>query len=141
MRATSATSHSAGSTPCPYNGSCSQREVWERLKAYEDTGLTPEEIKELLHDTTGPLHHKLGEWIDADTSDRLVVLPHDAKDAVYGGYISDVKGTYLEVAKELLAEQVAQCVKLAMLDKDMFVVDGDTVRWKLWIFPEEARKR
>ena len=22
--------------PCPYNGSCSQREVWERLKAYED---------------------------------------------------------------------------------------------------------
>ena len=25
-------------------GSCSQRKVWERLKAYEDTGLTPEEI-------------------------------------------------------------------------------------------------
>lgn len=22
--------------PCPYNGSCTQREVWERLKAYED---------------------------------------------------------------------------------------------------------
>lgn len=22
--------------PCPYNGSCSQRETWERLKAYED---------------------------------------------------------------------------------------------------------
>ena len=27
--------------PCPYNGSCSQRKVWERLKAYEDTGLEP----------------------------------------------------------------------------------------------------
>ena len=26
---------------CPYNGACSQRKVWERLKAYEDTGLTP----------------------------------------------------------------------------------------------------
>ena len=23
--------------PCPYNGSCSQREVWEKLKAYEAT--------------------------------------------------------------------------------------------------------
>ena len=28
--------------PCPYNGSCSQREVWEKLKAYEATGLEPE---------------------------------------------------------------------------------------------------
>lgn len=30
--------------PCPYNGACSQRKVWEQLKAYEDTGLTPEEV-------------------------------------------------------------------------------------------------
>ena len=22
--------------PCPYNGMCSQRETWERLKKYED---------------------------------------------------------------------------------------------------------
>lgn len=26
-------------------GACSQRKVWERLKEYEDTGLTPEEVK------------------------------------------------------------------------------------------------
>lgn len=31
--------------PCPYGGDCSQKQVWERLKEYEDTGLTPEEIK------------------------------------------------------------------------------------------------
>lgn len=54
-----------------------------RLAVYEDTGLMPEEIKELLHDTTGPLHHKLGEWIDADTSGRLVVLPCKVGDTVY----------------------------------------------------------
>ena len=30
--------------PCPYNGACSQRKVWERLKAYEDTGLEPDEV-------------------------------------------------------------------------------------------------
>ena len=54
-----------------------------RLAAYEDTGLMPEEIKELLHDTTGPLHHKLGEWIDADASGRLVVLPCKVGDTVW----------------------------------------------------------
>ena len=26
------------------DGACSQRKVWERLRAYEDTGLMPEEI-------------------------------------------------------------------------------------------------
>ena len=36
--------------PCPYNGMCSQRQTWERLKAYEDTGLEPEEIKEFAED-------------------------------------------------------------------------------------------
>lgn len=27
------------------DGYCSQRKVWERLKAYEDTGLEPETVK------------------------------------------------------------------------------------------------
>lgn len=30
------------------DGYCSQRKVWERLKQYEDTGLMPGDIKELL---------------------------------------------------------------------------------------------
>ena len=28
--------------PCPYNGSCTQKEVWERLKQFEDAIQTPE---------------------------------------------------------------------------------------------------
>ena len=48
--------------------------AWSRLAAYEDTGLTPEQIKELAHDTTGPLHRKISEWIDAEQDGRLVVL-------------------------------------------------------------------
>lgn len=32
-----------GGSDCE-KGSCTQREVWERLKAYEETGLTPEEV-------------------------------------------------------------------------------------------------
>ena len=28
-------------------GKCSQRDVWETLKEYEDTGLTPKEVEDL----------------------------------------------------------------------------------------------
>lgn len=31
--------------PCQHGGNCSQKQVWERLKAYEDTGLGPEEVE------------------------------------------------------------------------------------------------
>lgn len=34
--------------PCPHCNNCTQKQVWERLKQYEDTGLTPGDIKELL---------------------------------------------------------------------------------------------
>lgn len=27
---------------------CSQKKAWERLKAYEDTGLTPEGVREIM---------------------------------------------------------------------------------------------
>lgn len=30
------------------DGYCSQRKVWERLKAYEDTGLEPHEIERIF---------------------------------------------------------------------------------------------
>lgn len=30
-------------------GTCSQKEIWERLKAYEDTGLSPVDVEELKH--------------------------------------------------------------------------------------------
>lgn len=58
-------------------------ELRARLAAYEDTGLEPEEMRELLHDSTGPLHKKLGEWIDAEQEGRLLVLPCKVGDTVY----------------------------------------------------------
>lgn len=61
------------------SGSCSQRKTWERLKAYEDTGLTPEEIMGLTWArgklTVGELCH-MRELSQADQDGRLVVLPH-----------------------------------------------------------------
>lgn len=35
--------------PCPHGGSCTQRKVWEKLKAYEDLGLDPEEYERALN--------------------------------------------------------------------------------------------
>lgn len=35
-----------GESCCP-KGGCSSKKVWERLKAYEDTGLSTEEVKKL----------------------------------------------------------------------------------------------
>ena len=69
--------------PCPYNGSCSQRKVWERLKAYEDTGLEPGEVHSLwgkwnammsaLNSIGG--YDRLRELAEADKDGRVVVLP------------------------------------------------------------------
>lgn len=72
-------------------------EALEKLAAYEDTGLEPEEIKELLHDSTGPLHKKLGKWIKAEAEGRLLILPCMVGDTVFAIkdrriYIVDVIG-------------------------------------------------
>ena len=71
--------------PCPYNGSCTQREVWERLKAYEDTGLTPEEITAMRH-TLEEYHRTADPLLSAKAQGRVVVLPCKLGDVVYGFY-------------------------------------------------------
>ena len=72
--------------PCPYNGACSQRKVWERLKAYEDTGIEPEEVndavvgskllaKSQLVSAFGIAAERLRELAEADKDGRVAVLP------------------------------------------------------------------
>ena len=72
--------------PCPYDGSCTQKEVWARLKAYEDTGLEPEAIEtvklalaakhmvdlETLNNT--PIS-RLVELAEADKDGRVRIIP------------------------------------------------------------------
>ena len=74
--------------PCPYNGMCSQRQTWERLKEYEDTGLEPQDIISAvdmfkiacaLHELNaykdlGPIDH-IRDLIKAEQDGRLVELP------------------------------------------------------------------
>ena len=67
---------------CPYNGSCSQREVWERLKAYEDTHMMPSDVTSMRMDMAiiAALFSdvdvdRMKELAEADKDGRVVVLP------------------------------------------------------------------
>lgn len=65
------------------NNGCIVPRLYSRLARYEDLGLLPEEIDELLHSTAGPLHRKLGLWIDADKTSNLRILPCKPGDMVW----------------------------------------------------------
>ena len=67
--------------------------VLDRLAAYEDTGLKPEEVKEheaayieIMTRTYGPLHQKIGKWLQAEKDGRLVVLPCKVGDPVWTNF-------------------------------------------------------
>ena len=45
--------------------------------------MTPEEIIEFLHQSNGPLHKKLGQWLQAEQEGRLAVLPCKVGDTIY----------------------------------------------------------
>ena len=73
------------------DGACSQRKVWERLKAYEDTGLMPDEIRAMQEEhfsglEMAKLHSALMElkkYQEADKDGRLVVLPCQSGEHVF----------------------------------------------------------
>lgn len=63
------------------DGTCTQKEVWERLKAYEDTGLSPEkvswmkEVVEAAFDNDTSRIERAHNLHVADKEGRVVVLP------------------------------------------------------------------
>lgn len=73
--------------PCKYDGNCTQKEVWERLKAYEDAGLSTQacaearEIEEALSSYDYSIS-RMVELMKADVEGRVLILPC-APDAIY----------------------------------------------------------
>lgn len=72
--------------PCPHGGSCTQRKVWEKLKAYEDLGFEPEEYKMTMTKSIdiivrcaaaalGVSVEQLCEVVALGKAGRLMVLP------------------------------------------------------------------
>ena len=65
---------------CPYDTACSQKQVWERLKQYEDTGLSPIACEESAKIEKGLSEggystSRMVELMCADKEERVIVLP------------------------------------------------------------------
>ena len=79
------------------DGSCSARKVWERLKAYEDAELEPEEI-DMDHEAAEQLRHlcrdcdlgRLEELAEADRGGRLVVRPCKVGDTLFRVFAGEI---------------------------------------------------
>lgn len=76
------------------DGACSQKKVWERLKAYEDTGLEPEAVTAAklalagksvaeITEFEGISIGRLKELAQADKEGRVLVLPCKVGDTVH----------------------------------------------------------
>ena len=79
---------------CPHDTECSQKQVWERLKQYEDTKRTPEQIEALEAAIMGKAVAQITEFEDlpiarlreltvADKDGRVIVLPCKVGDTIW----------------------------------------------------------
>ena len=72
---------------CRQDGTCTQRLVWERLKAYEDAGLSPQACAEAreIEETLSGYDYSISRMVElmkADVEGRVLILPC-APDAIY----------------------------------------------------------
>ena len=79
---------------CPYDHNCTQKRVWERLKAYEDAGLSPQACAETreIEETLSGCDYSISRMVElmkADKDGRLVVLPCKLGDELwaYGAFL------------------------------------------------------
>ena len=73
---------------CKQDGTCTQKQVWERLKAYEDAGLSPQACAEAreIEETLSGCDYSISRMVElmkADKDGRLVVLPCKVTDELY----------------------------------------------------------
>ena len=91
---------------CPYDTACSQKQVWERLKAYEDSRLSPEDAANLhaiLRLGDGMTLMRLRELAVADQEGRVIVLPCEVGHAAYwvhNGIITDCRINRIQVNRK-----------------------------------------
>ena len=66
--------------PCPYDNNCMQKQVWERLRDYEDAGLSPKACAQARKIEDGPNADdysiaRMVELMRADKEGRVTVFP------------------------------------------------------------------
>ena len=109
--------HFGGPDCCEVEGNCAmgcpwEEAAWERLAAYEDTGLTPEEVlpKKMADDIAMKLlrladlegfapYERLRKLAEADKNGRLVVLPCKVGQRVFASLDTDKHISECEVKR------------------------------------------
>ena len=105
---------------CKVEGTCTQKEVWKRLKAYEDTGWTPEMLHKLgenawhLCDFAQAAENmtvgRLKELAEADKDGRVVVLPCKVGDTVYRVFTVDGREPVIQATQVKTFGQAADLI-------------------------------
>lgn len=125
------------------SGACSQRKVWERLKEYEDTGLSPQacvEAREIEAGLSAEDYsiHRMVELMRADKDGRLVVLPHcKLGDTVY--WLHDKKITECRVYRIQENTKGVQIAIKSTVSHGVFSVD-DYFGKTIFLTREEAER-
>lgn len=86
-----------GYPTCPYKDGCSQKQVWARLKQYEDSKLSPEDAANLhaiLRLGDGMTLMRLRELAVADQEGRVIVQPCKRGDELWTYCNHPVKRVY-----------------------------------------------
>ena len=118
--------------PCLYNGMCSQRQTWERLKEYEDTGFDPEEIADFMKrweqtvEIGGMLKKHcidhIRDLLQAEQDGRLVLLPCKVGATVYGHSKAEVSEYKVAVISLATYNWYLRCQNH---NSDFWVTDAD----------------
>lgn len=114
------------------NGACSQRKVWERLKDYEGTGLTPAEVRSMYGEWQAMMsvlnsiggYDRLRELAEADKDGRVVLFLERSPtaDVVPVGRCCDCAKYHAEIA---------WCEEWSCFEKDGEPCDpADSMQWR-----------
>lgn len=101
-----------GYPTCPYKDGCSQKQVWERLKAYEDTGLSHEkvswmkEVVEAAFDNDTSRIERAHNLHVADKEGRVVVLPCKVGQRVFALLDTDKHISECEIRQIGLGDEI-----------------------------------
>ena len=85
---------------CQQSGNCTQKEVWERLKAYEDAGLSPQACAEAreIEETLSGCDYSISRMVElmkADKDGRVLILPCKVGDMAYWVHNGVITGCHV----------------------------------------------
>ena len=85
---------------CRQSGTCTMKEVWERLKAYEDAGLSPQACAEAreIEETLSGCDYSISRMVElmkADKDGRVLILPCKVGDMAYWVHNGVITGCHV----------------------------------------------